>query len=53
MEKDFENFDQFTKICQNQFCRKEYKSEEYFGLNDKCKTCSSELKLKKQMENET
>lgn len=41
------------KICQNRFCRKEFKSEEYFGLNNKCKTCGDELKLKQQIELET
>ena len=53
IQQDFLNFDQFSKICQNNFCKKEYKSEEYFGLNDKCKTCGSELLMKKHIESET
>lgn len=47
INKDFENFDKFAKICTNPHCLIEYKSEEYFNLNNKCSTCGGELKLKK------
>ncbi len=53
MEKDFKDFDQFTKICSNRFCRKEFKSEEYYHLDNKCSTCGGVLNLKNKVEEET
>ena len=53
MEIDFKDFDLYTKICSNPYCKKEFKSEEYFSLKDLCSTCGDKLELKHQVEEET
>lgn len=50
IEADFKNFDFYTKKCTNKYCGKEFRTEEYFNLSDKCSTCSSPLELKYKMD---
>ena len=53
IDNDFKNFDNFTKKCTNSYCRKEFRTEEYFGLNDKCSTCGNALDYKYKMEQDS
>lgn len=46
-------FDLYTKICTSHYCKKEYRTEEYFNSNGMCKSCGSELKLKFEIEEST
>lgn len=50
IEADFKNFDFYTKKCTNRYCSKEFRTEEYFNLNNKCSTCNSLLELKYKMD---
>lgn len=50
IEADFKNFDFYTKKCTNRYCGKEFRTEEYFNLSDKCSTCGSALELKYKMD---
>ena len=50
MERDFEDFDQFAKVCLNAYCGREFKSEEYLLTNGRCSFCGGSLDFKHKVD---
>jgi hypothetical protein len=47
------DFDLFTKKCMNSYCKKEFRSEDYYQMKDICASCGSELRFKHEVEETT
>lgn len=43
MNEEFEGYDSLLKICSSQYCRKKWKSQDYYFTNGYCPSCKSDL----------